>query len=41
MDKFADRAFRGQIDELAVWGRALPRDEVKRLVEAVATAPRA
>ncbi len=33
-DKFATRPFRGQIDELAVWGRALPEDELKRLVEA-------
>lgn len=33
-DKFADRAFRGQIDELTVWSRAVPQDEVKRLVEA-------
>ncbi len=33
-DRFANRAFRGQIDELAVWERALPQGELKRLVEA-------
>jgi ferric-dicitrate binding protein FerR (iron transport regulator) len=33
-DKFPTRALRGQIDELAVWGRALSAEEVGRLVEA-------
>jgi len=33
-DKFRIRALRGQIDELAVWSRALPAEEVGRLVEA-------
>lgn len=33
-DQFPTRAFRGQMDELAVWGRALPKDEIGRLVEA-------
>lgn len=33
-DQFPTRALRGQIDELAVWNRALPKDEVARLVEA-------
>lgn len=32
-DRFPARAFRGQIDELAVWGRALPQNELKRLVD--------
>jgi hypothetical protein len=31
-DKFPIRALRGQIDELAVWGRVLPSDEVQKLV---------
>ena len=29
-----NRAFRGRVDELAVWNRALSEDEVKQLVEA-------
>jgi hypothetical protein len=33
-DKTRIRALRGQIDEVAVWGRALPAEEVGRLVEA-------
>ncbi|MCE9533860.1 MAG: FecR domain-containing protein [Planctomycetes bacterium] len=33
-DEFATRAFRGQIDELAIWNRALPREEVERLFKA-------
>jgi hypothetical protein len=33
-DQFPTRALRGQIDELAVWSRALPKEEVARLVEA-------
>jgi hypothetical protein len=32
-DKFRTRALRGQIDELAVWGRALSEADVKHLVE--------
>jgi hypothetical protein len=32
-DQFPTRAFRGQIDELAVWGRALSEGEVRQLVE--------
>jgi len=34
-DQFPTRALRGQMDELAVWSRALPKEEVGRLVEAV------
>ena len=33
-DQFPTRALRGQMDELAVWSRALPKEEVGRLVEA-------
>jgi ferric-dicitrate binding protein FerR (iron transport regulator) len=33
-DKFPIRALRGQIDELAVWSRALPASEIGQLVEA-------
>ncbi len=33
-DQFPTRALRGQVDELAVWSRALPAEEVGRLVEA-------
>ncbi|MBM3983629.1 MAG: hypothetical protein FJ304_25835 [Planctomycetes bacterium] len=33
-DQFPIRALRGQMDELAVWSRALPKDEIGRLVEA-------
>lgn len=33
-DQFPTRALRGQIDELAVWSRAMTKDEVARLVEA-------
>ena len=33
-DKFPIRALRGQIDELAVWGRVLPSEEVQKLVDA-------
>jgi len=33
-DLFPNRAFRGQMDELAIWSRALPATEVGRLVEA-------
>jgi ferric-dicitrate binding protein FerR (iron transport regulator) len=33
-DQFPTRALRGQVDELAVWSRALPKDEIGRLVEA-------
>lgn len=33
-DQFPTRAFRGQMDELAVWSRALPKEEIGRLVEA-------
>lgn len=33
-DEFTNRAFRGQIDEVAIWNRALPREEVERLVKA-------
>ena len=29
-----NRALRGRVDELAIWNRALSKDEVKRLVEA-------
>jgi hypothetical protein len=32
-DQFPIRAFRGMIDELAVWGRVLPEDEIKQRVE--------
>jgi len=33
-DEFKERAFRGQIDELAIWSRALAREELERLVKA-------
>ncbi|MFM8273016.1 MAG: LamG-like jellyroll fold domain-containing protein [Gemmata sp.] len=33
-DQFPTRALRGQMDELAVWSRAVPKDEIGRLVEA-------
>ena len=33
-DLFPKRSFRGQMDELAIWSRALPAAEVGRLVEA-------
>ena len=33
-DQFPTRALRGQVDELAVWSRALAKEEVGRLVEA-------
>ena len=33
-DQFPTRALRGQMDELAVWSRALQKEEVGRLVEA-------
>ncbi len=33
-DQFPTRALRGQMDELAVWSRALPKEEIGRLVEA-------
>ena len=33
-DRIANRAFRGRIDELALWSRALPENELKRFVEA-------
>lgn len=33
-DQFPTRSLRGQVDELAVWSRVLPKEEVGQLVEA-------
>jgi len=33
-DRFANRAFRGRIDELAIWNRALTQQEITQMVDA-------